>query len=76
MSRCVHSKVLFGKFVAGHLLPDYFHMMIPIPRKCSVAAAMWYIKVKSVIRIACDFLGLLPGLEWRGAIACWRPIRA
>ena len=43
--------------VEGHLCPDHVHMMIRIPPKYSVSAIMGYIKGKSAIRAARDFIG-------------------
>jgi len=41
----------------GHLMPDHVHMMISIPPKYSVAQVMGFIKGKSAIHIARQYLG-------------------
>ena len=41
----------------GHLMPDHVHMLISIPPKYSVAQVVGYIKGKSAIHIAREFLG-------------------
>ena len=41
----------------GHLMPDHVHMMISIPPKYSVSQVIGYIKGKSAIHIAREFLG-------------------
>jgi putative transposase len=41
----------------GHLLPDHVHMLISIPPKYSVAQVIGYIKGKSAIHIARNYLG-------------------
>jgi len=41
----------------GHLMPDHVHMMISIPPKYSVAQVVGYIKGKSAIHIAREFVG-------------------
>ena len=41
----------------GHMLPDHVHMLISIPPKYSVAQVVGYIKGKSAIHIARNFLG-------------------
>jgi putative transposase len=41
----------------GHLMPDHIHMLISIPPKYSVAQVVGYIKGKSAIHIAREFLG-------------------
>jgi putative transposase len=46
-----------SRIVEGHLLPDHVHMMIRIPPKYSVSAVIGYIKGKSAIRMARDFMG-------------------
>ena len=43
--------------VEGHLCPDHVHMLIRIPPKHAVSAVMGYIKGKSAIRVARDFMG-------------------
>ena len=40
-----------------HLCPDHVHMMIRIPPKLSVSHVVGYIKGKSAIRVARDFMG-------------------
>ena len=46
-----------SRIVEGHLLPDHVHMMIRIPPKYSVSSVIGYIKGKSAIRMARDFMG-------------------
>ena len=46
-----------SEIVEGHLLRHHVHMMIRIPPKFSVSAVMGYIKGKSAIRMARDFMG-------------------
>ena len=41
----------------GHLMADHVHMMISIPPKYSVAQVIGYIKGKSAIHIAREFVG-------------------
>jgi len=41
----------------GHLMVDHVHMLISIPPKISVAAAMGFIKGKSAIHIARVYAG-------------------
>lgn len=41
----------------GHMMPDHVHMLISIPPKYSVAQVVGYIKGKSAIHIARNFLG-------------------
>ena len=41
----------------GHLMSDHVHMMISIPPKYSVSQIVGYIKGKSAIHIARNFLG-------------------
>ena len=46
-----------SRIAEGHLLPDHVHMMIRIPPKYSVSAVIGYVKGKSAIRMARDFMG-------------------
>jgi putative transposase len=41
----------------GHLMADHVHMLISIPPKYSVAQVIGYIKCKSAIHIARNYLG-------------------
>jgi len=41
----------------GHLLADHVHMLISIPPKYAVAQVIGYIKGKSAINIARNFVG-------------------
>ena len=41
----------------GHLRPDHVHMMISIPPKYAVSQVIGFIKGKSAIRVARDFMG-------------------
>ena len=52
LARQTESQVL-----EGHLCPDHVHMMIRIPAKHSVSHVIGYIKGKSAIRVARDFMG-------------------
>ncbi len=45
------------EILEGHLCPDHVHMLIRIPPKHSVSAVVGYIKGKSAIRVARDFMG-------------------
>jgi len=45
------------QILEGHLCPDHVHMLIRIPPKHSVSHVMGYIKGKSAIRVARDFMG-------------------
>jgi putative transposase len=38
-------------------MPDYVHMLISIPPKYSVAQVIGFIKGKSAIHIACNYMG-------------------
>ena len=46
-----------SKIVEGHLMGNHVHMCISIPPKYAVANVVGYIKGKSAIRAARDFLG-------------------
>jgi len=46
-----------SQILEGHLRPDHVHMMIRIPPKHSVSSVVGYIKGKSAIRVARDFMG-------------------
>ena len=46
-----------SQILEGHLCSDHVHMMIRIPPKYSVSHVMGYIKGKSAIRVARDFMG-------------------
>ncbi len=41
----------------GHLLPDHVHMLLSIPPKYSVSQVIGYMKGKSAIHIARNFMG-------------------
>ena len=41
----------------GHLCPDHIHMLIEIPPKYAVAQVVGYIKGKSAIAIARNYMG-------------------
>ena len=41
----------------GHMMPDHVHMLISIPPKFSVSQVIGYIKGKSAIHIARNYLG-------------------
>jgi putative transposase len=46
-----------SRVVEGHMLADHIHMLIEIPPKYAVAAVVGYMKGKSSIAIARNFLG-------------------
>jgi putative transposase len=46
-----------SQVLEGHLCPDHVHMMIRIPPKHAVSHVVGYIKGKSAIRVARDFMG-------------------
>jgi putative transposase len=46
-----------SKIVEGHLCPDHIHALIEIPPKYSVAQVVGYIKGKSAIATARNYLG-------------------
>lgn len=45
------------KILEGHLQPDHVHILMSIPPKYSVAQVVGYVKGKSAIHIARNFLG-------------------
>jgi putative transposase len=45
------------KILEGHLRPDHVHVLVSIPPKLSVAVVVGYIKGKSAIYIARNFVG-------------------
>ena len=51
------------RILDGHLCLDHVHMVIRIPPKYSVSHVMGYIKGKSAIRMARDFMGQHQGFE-------------
>jgi putative transposase len=51
------------QILEGHLCPDHVHMVIRIPPKYSVSHVMGYIKGKSAIRMARDFMGRHQGFK-------------
>ena len=46
-----------SEIVEGHLCPDHAHMLLRIPPKYAVSQVVGYIKGKSAIRMARDFMG-------------------
>ena len=46
-----------SRVVEGHLMPDHVHMLISIPPKYAVASVVGYIKGKSAIHLARNFMG-------------------
>ena len=46
-----------SRIVEGHVCPDHIHMLIEIPPKYAVAQIVGYIKGKSAIAIARNFMG-------------------
>jgi putative transposase len=46
-----------SEIIEGHMMPDYVHMLISIPPKYSVAQVIGFIKGKSAIHIARNYLG-------------------
>ena len=51
------------QILEGHLCPDHVHMVVRIPPKYSVSHVMGYIKGKSAIRMARDFMGRHQGFK-------------
>ena len=51
------------QILEGHLCPDHVHMVIRIPPKYSIFHVMGYIKGKSAIRMARDFMGRHQGFK-------------
>ena len=45
------------KVMEGHLMPDHVHVMMSIPPKYAVAQIIGFIKGKSAIQIARNFVG-------------------
>jgi putative transposase len=52
-----------SQILEGHLCSDHVHMMIRIPPKYSVSHVVGYIKGKSAIRAARDFMGRHQGFK-------------
>ena len=46
-----------SEVLEGHLMPDHVHMLISIPPKYSVSQVVGFIKGKSAIHIARNYLG-------------------
>lgn len=46
-----------SRVVAGHLMLDHVHMLISIPPKYAVSSVVGYIKGKSAIHLARNFMG-------------------
>lgn len=46
-----------SEVIEGHLLSDHVHMLISIPPKYSVAQVIGYIKGKSAIHVARNYMG-------------------
>ena len=46
-----------SEIVEGHMMPDHVHMLISIPPKYSVSQVIGFIKGKSAIHIARNYLG-------------------
>jgi len=46
-----------SEVLEGHMMPDHVHMLISIPPKYSVAQVIGFIKGKSAIHIARNYLG-------------------
>ena len=46
-----------SRVVEGHLMPDHVHMLISIPPKYAVASVVGYIKGKSAVHLARNFMG-------------------
>ena len=46
-----------SRVVEGHLMPDHVNMLISIPPKYAVASVVGYIKGKSAIHLARNFMG-------------------
>ena len=56
------------KILEGHLLPDHVHMLISVPPKYSVSQVIGFIKGKSAIHIARNFLGQRKNFT---GMSCW-----
>jgi putative transposase len=46
-----------SEILEGHMMPDHVHMLIAIPPKYSVAQVIGFIKGKSAIHIARNYMG-------------------
>ncbi len=46
-----------SEVLEGHMMPDHVHMLISIPPKYSVAQVVGFIKGKSAIHVARNYLG-------------------
>ena len=46
-----------SEILEGHLLPDHVHMLISIPPKYAVAQVIGFIKGKSAIHVARNYMG-------------------
>jgi putative transposase len=46
-----------SEVLEGHMMPDHVHMLLSIPPKYSVAQVVGYIKGKSAIHVARNYLG-------------------
>ena len=46
-----------SEVLEGHMMPDHVHMLISIPPKYAVAQVVGYIKGKSAIHVARNYLG-------------------
>ncbi len=46
-----------SKVIEGHLMPEHLHMLISIPPKYSVSQVVGFMKGKSAIQIARNFVG-------------------
>ena len=46
-----------SEVLEGHMMPDHVHMLISIPPKYAVAQVIGYIKGKSAIHVARNYLG-------------------
>jgi putative transposase len=46
-----------SKILEGHMCPDHIHMLIQVPPKYAVAQVIGYIKGKSAIAIARNYMG-------------------
>ena len=68
LARCRECEVL-----EGHMMADHVHMLISIPPKYSVAQVIGYIKDKSAIHVARNYLGKKKNFTGAHFWARWVP---
>jgi putative transposase len=59
-----------SRVVEGYLMPDHVHMLISIPPKYAVASVVGYIKGKSAIHLARNFMGRRKNFVGQSFWAC------